>query len=447
MRYYLLFLSLLVYIPTSSQILKQYIAEGLSRNASLQTQDLAIEKAWQQVGIAESQQSLKVSFAPNYTLAAGGRRLSFPVGDLLNPVYSTLNALTNSQNFPTIENVNEQLAPNNFHETKFSFQYPLYSAAARGQVQIQRELWKLEKQKKEVALQNLRFSIEDAYLQYLQVKQVQKLVDSSLQWVAGYVQFNEQLVKNQVALPEVVLSARLEQEKLRQQQAEWDRQEKTARAYFNYLLYKPLDSPILLDESVLQTPEAKRTLLDWQQFAREHRAELALSQAGIQVQQAITRTTDADRRIPTAFIGGTAGFQGFGYTFQNQAFAIVQVGLQWDLWHGGEKRKKVAQAKVQEKIADQQWIEAQQGISLQITQAFYAWQASKQAQKTAQQGAELAQEILRRTDARYQLRQALPIEWQKAQTDWYSAQLQNIIQEIQTARLYLQVRQMAGFTD
>lgn len=447
MRYYLLFLSLLVYIPTSSQILKQYIAEGLSRNASLQTQDLAIEKAWQQVGIAESQQSLKVSFAPNYTLAAGGRRLSFPVGDLLNPVYSTLNALTNSQNFPTIENVNEQLAPNNFHETKFSFQYPLYSAAARGQVQIQRELWKLEKQKKEVALQNLRFSIEDAYLQYLQVKQVQKLVDSSLQWVAGYVQFNEQLVKNQVALPEVVLSARLEQEKLRQQQAEWDRQVKTARAYFNYLLYKPLDSPILLDESVLQTPEAKRTLLDWQQFAREHRAELALSQAGIQVQQAITRTTDADRRIPTAFIGGTAGFQGFGYTFQNQAFAIVQVGLQWDLWHGGEKRKKVAQAKVQEKIADQQWIEAQQGISLQITQAFYAWQASKQAQKTAQQGAELAQEILRRTDARYQLRQALPIEWQKAQTDWYSAQLQNIIQEIQTARLYLQVRQMAGFTD
>lgn len=447
MRYYLLFLSLLVYIPTSSQILKQYIAEGLSRNASLQTQDLAIEKAWQQVGIAESQQSLKVSFAPNYTLAAGGRRLSFPVGDLLNPVYSTLNALTNSQNFPTIENVNEQLAPNNFHETKFSFQYPLYSAAARGQVQIQRELWKLEKQKKEVALQNLRFSIEDAYLQYLQVKQIQKLVDSSLQWVAGYVQFNEQLVKNQVALPEVVLSARLEQEKLRQQQAEWDRQEKTARAYFNYLLYKPLDSPILLDESVLQTPEAKRTLLDWQQFAREHRAELALSQAGIQVQQAITRTTDADRRIPTAFIGGTAGFQGFGYTFQNQAFAIVQVGLQWDLWHGGEKRKKVAQAKVQEKIADQQWIEAQQGISLQITQAFYAWQASKQAQKTAQQGAELAQEILRRTDARYQLRQALPIEWQKAQTDWYSAQLQNIIQEIQTARLYLQVRQMAGFTD
>jgi len=380
-------------------------------------------------------------------LAAGGRRLSFPVGDLLNPVYSTLNALTNSQNFPTIENVNEQLAPNNFHETKFSFQYPLYSAAARGQVQIQRELWKLEKQKKEVALQNLRFSIEDAYLQYLQVKQVQKLVDSSLQWVAGYVQFNEQLVKNQVALPEVVLSARLEQEKLRQQQAEWDRQEKTARAYFNYLLYKPLDSPILLDESVLQTPEAKRTLLDWQQFAREHRALLALSQAGIQVQQAITRTTDADRRIPTAFIGGTAGFQGFGYTFQNQAFAIVQVGLQWDLWHGGEKRKKVAQAKVQEKIADQQWIEAQQGISLQITQAFYAWQASKQAQKTAQQGAELAQEILRRTDARYQLRQALPIEWQKAQTDWYSAQLQNIIQEIQTARLYLQVRQMAGFTD
>lgn len=434
-------------IPTYGQVLQHYIQEGLTRNASLTSQDLTIEKAWQQVGIAESQQSLKVSFAPNYTLAAGGRRLSFPVGDLLNPVYNTLNALTNSQNFPNIANVDEQLAPNNFHETKFSFQYPLYSAAARGNVQIQRELWKLEKQKKEVALQQLRFSIEDAYLQYLQVCHAQKIVDSSLKWVGDYVQFNENLVKNQVALPDVALSAQLDLEKVRQQQTDWHRQEQTARAYFNYLLYRPLDTPILLDESILQPPPFQRTLADWQAYALEHRAELGVSAAGLQVQQAILRTTDTDRRLPTAFIGGTTGFQGFGYTFQNQAFAIVQIGLQWDLWHGGEKKKKVAQAKIQEQLAQSQWTEAKQGISLQIAQAFYAWQAAQQSQKTAQKGAELAQEVFRRTHARYQQRQALPIEWQKAQTDWYAAQLQQTIQEIQTARLYLHVRQMAGLND
>lgn len=434
-------------IPSNGQILQHYIQEGLTRNAALQSQDWAIEKAWQQVGIAESQQSLKVSFAPNYTLAAGGRRLSFPVGDLLNPVYNTLNALTNSQNFPNIANVDEQLAPNNFHETKLSFQYPLYSAAAKGNVQIQRELWKLEKQKKEVALQHLRFSIEDAYLQYIQVRQAQQITDSSLKWVEKYVLFNENLVKNDVALPEVVFSARYDLEKVRLQQTECQRQEQTARAYFNYLLYRPLDSPILIDESVLSPTSSPRSLPEWQALALENRAELGVSEAGIQVQQAISRTADADRRIPTAFVGGTTGFQGFGYTFQNQAFAIVQFGLQWDLWHGGEKKKKVAQAKVQERLAQSQFVEAQQGIALQITQAYYGWQQAKQAQKSAQQGMELAQEVFRRTNARYQQQQALPIEWQKAQTDWYMAQLQQSVQEIQTARLYLQVRQMAGLTE
>ena len=51
-------------------------------------------------------------------LAAGGRAIDFPIGDLLNPVYSTLNALTQTNQFPQVENESITFLPHNFQETK-----------------------------------------------------------------------------------------------------------------------------------------------------------------------------------------------------------------------------------------------------------------------------------------------------------------------------------------
>ena len=106
-----------------SDILEQYIQDAIQHNLSLKQERLEIEKSIENVNQARANFMPKVTFNPNYSLAAGGRKLSFPVGDLLNPVYSTLNQLTRTNNFPQIENVNQQLIPNNFHDTKFSFQY------------------------------------------------------------------------------------------------------------------------------------------------------------------------------------------------------------------------------------------------------------------------------------------------------------------------------------
>nr|MCU0327083.1 TolC family protein [Spirosomataceae bacterium] len=127
-----------------SPILESYIQQGVESNLALKQQKLELEKALKAIDIAKSNFSPKISFNPNYTLALGGRRLQFPVGDLLNPVYSTLNKLTQSNNFPQIENVNEQLAPNNFHETKVSFQYPIYNTDIKYNLLIQKELLQTE---------------------------------------------------------------------------------------------------------------------------------------------------------------------------------------------------------------------------------------------------------------------------------------------------------------
>ena len=81
-------------------ILESYVAEGLENNLALQRKQLGYEKSLAALKEAKGLFMPAVSFNATYTLAYGGRAIQFPIGDLLNPVYSTLNQLTESQNFP-----------------------------------------------------------------------------------------------------------------------------------------------------------------------------------------------------------------------------------------------------------------------------------------------------------------------------------------------------------
>ncbi|CAN5156861.1 hypothetical protein BH09BAC3_BH09BAC3_17030 [soil metagenome] len=73
--------------------------------------------------IADSYFMPAVGIQGNYT--SGSKSVSVPVGDLLNPVYSTLNQLTGSDNFPQIANVNQNFFPYNFYDAKVHTTVPI----------------------------------------------------------------------------------------------------------------------------------------------------------------------------------------------------------------------------------------------------------------------------------------------------------------------------------
>jgi len=54
--------------------------------------------------VARSMFLPNITFDLTYSHADGGRSIDLPIGDMLNPVYATLNQLTNSPNFPQIQN-------------------------------------------------------------------------------------------------------------------------------------------------------------------------------------------------------------------------------------------------------------------------------------------------------------------------------------------------------
>jgi outer membrane protein TolC len=410
-----------------SAILENYIQVGLQNNIGLKKQEVTLEKALNSINIARSNYAPLISFNPTYTLAAGGRSLQFPIGDLLNPVYGTLNQLTNSKNFPSVENVDIQFAPNNFHETVFKIQYPLFNSNIKYNWLIQKELLNSELAKQKVLQHELRYEISTAYIQYLKSLEGIKTISESILFLGKLIDFNENLVKNKVALKDIVLSAKYEQSKIKQQLTQVESQSKIAKAYFNFLLNRPANSEIEVDRVYIETIPSTEEDQFYQNNALRNRPEFMQLQSGINVSETAIQLAEKNTKLPELYFGGSAGFQGFGYTFKDQAFAVGQVGLKWDLFHGKEKQYKIQQATIQKKILNQEVEEVKQQVAMQVTQAFLECRASEAFLNESSSGIEQTNEVLRILESKYKNGNALNIEILKAQNDVLTAKLNQVV--------------------
>ncbi|PLK46318.1 TolC family protein [Emticicia sp. TH156] len=407
----------------TSPVLESYIQEGLKNNLALRQETLEIEKAQENVKQAKANFSPKITFAPNYTLAAGGRRLAFPVGDLLNPVYSTLNRLTNSNSFPQIENVNEQLAPNNFHDTKFTFQYPVYNTDIRYNLLIQHDLLTAQEARKRIVENEVRYNITIAYLQYLQTLEAQKIFEVSRKVLNDFVKLNEKLVSNNVATKDVIYSAEYEVSKIDQQVAAMDKNRNTAKAYLNFLMNRDFGTEIQVD-SIFLDADTRTDIEAAREQSIMNRQEINQLKANIQATESAIKLQQMNAFRPQVFVGGSTGFQGRGYTFKDQAYAIGQIGLNWDVFHGYEKKSKIQQAKIQKNLLETKLDEVQKQIQLQVSQAYFEWEAARKTLPTAKDGTIKADKYFKVVDSRYRNGQAILIEYLRAQNEVITARLQ-----------------------
>ena len=131
-------------------VLDSYIQLGLDSNLQLQQTQMDIDKSLEGLNQAKALFKPQVDFQASYTMAQGGRQINLPVGDLLNPVYSSLNQITGTDNFPQIENVSEQFLPNHFHETKFRVIQPLFNTDVYYGYKAKAEMVSVQQAKRQV---------------------------------------------------------------------------------------------------------------------------------------------------------------------------------------------------------------------------------------------------------------------------------------------------------
>src|SRR5258706_13045128 len=92
----LLFFIGFIPVVKSQNVLDAYIQEGLKNNLQLQQEQLTYERSMENLAQAKALFLPYASVNGSYQLADGGRKISIPVGDLVNPVYKNLNQINSA---------------------------------------------------------------------------------------------------------------------------------------------------------------------------------------------------------------------------------------------------------------------------------------------------------------------------------------------------------------
>jgi outer membrane protein TolC len=319
-------------------VLDTYIKEGLANNLVLQEKNASLEQSLLALKDAKSFFLPSVDFGANYTLAEGGRTIAFPVGDLLNPVYSTLNKLTASNNFPQIENVSEQLLPNNFYDTRFRTTLPLLNSDLIYQNQIRKEQVIWTSYQVEIYRATLIQDIRLAYFNFCAAHSSIEILTNSLQLVEQNLKDTRSLVENGKRLPAAVLRAESELEQVKSLVNEAELKTNNAAQYLNFLVNRPLDQEVPFEEIPLHLSRVDQLLLE---NLHPENPELRAMQSLETIQETVLKS-GKNYWIPKLSTYADLGSQGFDWNFDAQSrYLMWGLNFSVPVFQGGRNQNQI----------------------------------------------------------------------------------------------------------
>ncbi len=442
MKWYLLFINwiLIAQLGFSQSILDQYVEEGIRNNQQLLRKQLDSKIALENTNQAKSLFLPNASLDASYLIANGGRTINLPLGDLFNPVYQSLNQLTGSNNFPeSIENQEEQLLPDGFHDTKIRIIQPLINSNIYYGYKARKSQLSMQEAKEKAYENQLRFQIKKAYYDYLKLIDQQRILDSTQLVIIELVKVNQKFVKNEVATRDIVYTSQMQLEQLRADQSTVKKHIQTSKMFFNFLLNRELEEIIITSESVnlTDTPE---DLANLQSTALNNRNEIAQINNGIEAAHHLIQMQKG-YLIPDLAVAGEFGYQGFDYKFDNQQdFYLLSFQLSMPLYQGGKNKSAVRKANYQKEQLEANLIEIEKQIQLDVASAYYELLAANEVYEARKAELKNAQENYEIVAGKYRQQQVLLVEYNTARTQLTTAQINTSIARfnIQIAKAYLE---------
>ena len=249
----------MLFLPSawSQEALDAYIKQGLDSNLVLKQRSVQLDKALLALNTAKSNFLPSVNFNASYTSAEGGRYSELPVGDMLNPVYSTLNQMTGTNAFPQIKNEQINFLPNNFYDTYIRTSVPLLNMDIYANKHIQQQKVELSSLDMQVYARELVKNIKVAYYNVIMASKSVAVYESNKKILEQNVALNEALIKQGKGLKVNLLKAQTELMKMNTSISTAKNQLKNAEAYFNFLINRPLETPII------RTIGFRKSMLSW----------------------------------------------------------------------------------------------------------------------------------------------------------------------------------------
>jgi outer membrane protein TolC len=436
-----------VFAQSPPPVVDRLVQEAIERNLSLKQEEIALRKTQAALAQARGQYLPRLDVQARYTRADGGRTIDFPVGDLLNPAYRTLNDLTQTQQFPQVDNQEIEFLRPEEQETTLQLRQPIFNPEIVYGARARRHQRSAQQASVETVRHELVRDVRVAYFQYRKAQARVEILEAAQDLVRENRRTNERLVQAAKTTRDAVYRAEVEVLRVQQQIDDARAAVDQARRYLNVLRNRRAEAPI---------PEATvdvETLIDRQMtglrravggpiLASQAEAEMDTGTSGswtgnrpeLDRLDAAVDAAEAQRRaaqtgyLPTVSLAVDAGIQGEQYGFSGeQPFVLGSVVLQWNLFDGFGTRREVEQRQLEADRLRTRREDVAQQIGLEVQTALDEVRVAHRSVETAEARVTAARESFRLTSRRYEEGRANQVEYTDARTTLTEAELNRTV--------------------
>lgn len=405
------------FIGYSQSRLEHYIEIGLKSNEVIKQHNFDINKSLYALQEARSLFYPTISLNANYTKADGGRTIDIPIGDMLNPVYSTLNQITNSNAFPSLQNQSVLINPDNFYDAKIHATMPLLNYEIIYNKRIKSQQTSLQKIELEIYQRELVKEIKTAYYKYLQSIEGINIYQDALALIKENQRVNHALFKNDKINRTAVLRSDNEVIRIEANLETAKQISNNAKTYFNFLINQKLDSEIEIDSDKESLPSA---LVQENTSNREELSKLTMAK---DINENVSKLTQS-YWYPKLSGFADFGFQDFDFEVNKQSrYYFAGAALEWTIFSGSKNKYRLKQVEEESNKINSQTDNVKQQLLLQfqvtrnnLISALEQFNADKNQKASAKKYNEDITKL-------YKEGQAIYIELLDAQNQWVNAQL------------------------
>lgn len=417
-------------------IIEHYIRYGLEHNLALQRKQSGYQKSIYALQEAKGLFYPSLSFNARYSVADGGRVIDFPVGDLMNPVYQNLNQLNDQvygnlppqmqpADYPMIENEEIHFLRPEEHETKLRLTQPIFNTDIYHNREVKSRLTEVKKYDATAYKRQLIAEIKKAWFNYLKTLKIMEVLDQNKRLINENIRVNKKLHENNKVTIDAVYRSQAEKSKIEQKITDAKKSQKTATAYFNFLLNKPLDSEIFTTENI-SIKISKGNIENATERSATQREEIKQLEVYENLRKQQVKLQQG-HKLPTLTGVVDYGFQGEEYSFTgDDDFVHASLVLQWDIFKGLQNKRKIQQAQVDLKNIQNKKQEVSKQLQLDAINTFYSVEAAAEAIIAAKDELKSTEKVYTIIHKKYKQGQASQLEHIDARTSLLNAQ-QNLI--------------------
>ena len=351
--------------------LDRYIEEGLAHNPSLRQEQADYRSAEESVREATARFMPSLWLKARYTRADGGRSVTLPVGEIVQKSFAGTPLAVQFAGSPPPDPITLYIMPKTEQETKLQLVQPLFAPTVAANYRLNRHLLSVREQATLSAALALVRDIRLAFYTCLQARDATTVYSAALDRSERHRSIARKLyaagMSSETAVARAQAAYSLSRTAYEQGRAEFT----NACRALNILVERPLDS--LPD---LEPPDSAAflNLLEATDSAGGFTDSLALSRRPeiLQLEAAATAarayvTVEKSGFAPTVAAAFEGGITGDRYDITDRsAFYTASILLDWELFSGLGRKRKVSKARAGLDKLLEQTAAARRQISFQV---------------------------------------------------------------------------------